>query len=457
MRVLVTGATGLIGRHVCKQLLHAGHQLTVITRSKKKYDEIVGLPACILEHDLTKGLLRSSPILESIEVILHLAGENVARSRWSKAFKQKLYDSRVKTTQHLLDSFIHLKQKKLSLIISASGIGIYDSSDKKCDEQTPTYKNSSFFSHLCHSWEKCVDEKGHQLSSRVIKVRLGPVLARQGGMLAQMEPYARAGILGRMPGKDFWISWIHIEDVIRGLMFCIDNNKINSVVNFTSPEPCLYSNFVHALNQTFKKRDFLPPPKFLLSTLHGEMIDVLTKSHQILPKKLIDQGFSFDFPKVDMAFANLYTDFLLPLRYEGSQWISKDKSAVFDFFSSPKNLEKITLPQFRFQLIEPYPSRIEKNVEMDYKIHIYGLNIKTKTKIVAYKPPDLFVDEEVRGLFHKWRHLHKFQSLAGGTLIEDCINYQLPYRLNLLAHRIATNRIKEMFDYRRKMISRLLK
>ena len=456
MRVLVTGATGLIGRHVCKELLQSGHQLTVITRSQKKYNEIVGLPACILEHDLIKGPLKSSPILESIEVIIHLAGENIASSRWSKAFKQKLYDSRVKTTRHLLDSFIHLKQKKLSLIISASGIGIYDASDKKCDEQTPTRKDSSFFSQLCHAWEKCIDEKSHQLSSRVVKVRLGPVLARDGGMLAQMEPYARAGILGRMPGKDFWTSWIHVEDVVRGLMFCIDQSKISGVVNFTSPGACLYSNFVHALNQTFKKRDFLPPPKFLLSILHGEMIDTLTESHRILPQKLIGQGFSFYFQKVHTAFANLYKDFLLPLRYEGSQWVPKDQSFVFNFFSSPKNLEKITLPQFKLQLIEPYPSRIEKDEEIGYKVCVYGLNIKSKTKIVVCKPPHLFVDEGAKGLFHKWQHAHQFQSLAGGTLIEDRVNYQLPYYLSLLGHRIAKARIQEMFDYRRKMISRLL-
>lgn len=455
MRVLVTGATGLIGRHVCKQLLQSGHQLTVITRSQKKYNEIVGLPAYILEHDLIKGPLKSSPILESIEVIIHLAGENIAGSRWSKAFKQKLYDSRVKTTQHLLDSFIHLEQKKLSLIISASGIGIYNISDEKCNEQAPTRKDSSFFSQLCHAWEKCVDEK--RLSARVVRVRLGPVLARDGGMLAQMEPYARAGVLGRMPGRDFWMSWIHIEDVVRGLMFCIENDKISDVVNFTSPEPCLYLDFVHALNQTFKKRDFLPPPKFLLSILHGEMMNTLTESHRILPQKLMDQGFSFCFQKIHTAFANLYKNFLLPLRFEGSQWVSKDRNVVFDFFSSPKNLEKITLPQFKLQLIEPYPSRIEKDVEIDYNINMYGLNIKSKSKITTYKPPDLFVDEGVKGLFHKWRHVHQFQSLAGGTLIEDRVNYQLPYYLSLLGHRMAKARIKEMFDYRRKMISHFLK
>ncbi len=456
MKILVTGATGLIGRHICEQLLYCGHQLTVITRSQEKYNEIVGLPACILEHDLMKGPLRPSPILESIDAIIHLAGENIAGSRWSEKFKQKLYDSRVKTTQHLLDSFIHLKQKKLSLIISASGIGVYSASDEKYNEQTPTDKNSSFFSRLCHEWEKYVDEGGSRLSARVIKVRLGPVLARQGGMLAQIEPYARAGILGRMPGKDFWISWIHIEDVVRGLMFCIENSQINGVINFTSPEPCLYSELIHAFNQTFKKKDFLSPPKFLLSMLHGEMINVLTKSHRILPQRLIDQGFSFHFPKVQPVFTDLYKDFLLPLRYEGSQWVPKDKNTVFDFYSSVQNIEKITPPWLKFQVNTP-SLRIKDNLEIDYKIGIYGLNIKAKTKVVICKPPDLFVDEEIKGLFHKWRHSHKFISLAGGTLIQDSVNYQLPYGLSLLGSRIAKNHIKKMFDHRHKMIFRLLK
>ena len=256
MRVLVTGATGLIGQHVCRQLLSSGHQLTVVTRSKNKYDETIGLPAFVLEHDLMKEPLAISPTLESIEVIIHLAGENIAKSKWSKGFKQKLYDSRINTTKHLLDPFIDLKQKKLSLVICASGVGIYTSSDEKCDEQTPTQDDTSFFSHLCHEWERCVSERCKKLSVRSIQARFGAVLARDGGMLAQLEPFARSGFLGKMPGKDFWLSWIHIEDVVRALVFCIDNHQISGAVNFTSVEPYLYSKFIYQLNQTFKKKRF---------------------------------------------------------------------------------------------------------------------------------------------------------------------------------------------------------
>ena len=262
-----------------------------------------------------KGPLATSPILESIEVIIHLAGENIAKSKWSKNFKQKLYDSRINTTKHLLDPFIDLKQRKLSLVICASGIGIYTSSDQECDEQTPTQEDDSFFSHLCHEWEGCVSEKCKALSVRFIQARFGAVLARNGGMLAQLEPYARSGILGKMPGKDFWLSWIHIEDVVRALIFCIDHSEMNGAVNLTSAEPCLYSKFIYQLNQTFKKKDFLSPPKFILSILHGELIDVLTRSHRILPQKLVNQGFSFQFKNVDMALTNLYKDFFVAIAF----------------------------------------------------------------------------------------------------------------------------------------------
>ena len=456
MRILVTGATGLIGHHLCRQLLSLGHQLTVVTRSKTNYNENVGLPAFILEHDLMKEPLKASPILESIEVIIHLAGENIAKSRWSKDFKQKLYDSRINTTKNLLAPFNELKQKKLSLVICASGVGIYTSSDQECDEQTPTREDTSFFSHLCHKWERCVSERCEKLSVRSIQARFGAVLARDGGMLTQLEPYARSGFLGKMPGKDFWLSWIHIEDAVRALIFCIENSEISGAVNLTSVEPCLYSKFIYQLNQTFKKKDFLPPPKFLLSILHGEIIDVLTRSHRIFPQKLIRKGFSFEFQDINTALKNLYKNFLLPLRFETTQWIPRDKSTVFDLFLSLKNLKKITPEWLNFEWIGTPPLKLDQNTELTYKMSIYGLNIKSKTKITSYKPPNLFIDEQTNSLFDKWRHIHQFQSFAGGTLIIDRMNYQLSYNLNLLVGPKVQSDMKKLFNHRKQKLLELL-
>ena len=456
MRILVTGATGLIGRHLCRQLLSLGHQLTVVTRSKANYNENVGLPALVLEHDLMKGPLKASPILESIEVIIHLAGENIAKSKWSKNFKQKLYDSRINTTTNLLASFTDLGRKRLSLVICASGVGIYTPSDEECDEQTAIQEDTSFFSHLCHEWERCVSEKCEKLSVRSVQARFGAVLARDGGMLDKLEPYARSGFLGKMPGKDFWLSWVHIEDVIKALIFCIDNNEINGAVNLTSVEPCLYSEFIYRLNQTFRKKDFLSPPKFLLSILHGEMIDVLTRSHRVLPQKLIRKGFSFQFQDINTAVTDLYEKFPLPLRFETTQWIPRDKQTVFDLFLSLKNLKEITPEWLNFQWVKDPPLKLNQDTELNYKISIYGLSIKSKTKITSYKPPDLFIDEQTSGLFDKWQHIHQFQSFVGGTLITDRINYQLSYNLNLVVGRKVQSDIKKLFSYRKQKVLELL-
>ena len=456
MRILVTGATGLIGHHLCRQLLSLGHQLTVVTRSKANYSENIGLPALILEHDLMKEPLKVSPMLESIEVIIHLAGENIAKSKWSEDFKQRLYDSRINTTKNLLAPFTQLKQKRLSSVICASGIGIYTSSDQECDEQTSTQEDNSFFSHLCHQWEGSVVEECEKLSVRCVQTRFGAVLARDGGMLGQLESYARSGFLGKMPGKDFWLSWIHVEDAVKALIFCMENSQINGAVNLTSTQPCLYSKFIYHLNQTFKKKTFLPPPKFLLSILHGEMIDVLTRSHRVLPQKLIRQGFSFQFEDVHTALTNLYKDFLWPLRFETTQWVPRDRSTVFDLFLSLKNLEKITPEWLHFQWIGADPLKLDQNTELNYKISIYGLNIKSKTKITSYKPPHLFIDEQTNSLFDKWRHIHEFQSFAGGTLIIDRMNYQLSYNLNLLVGPKVQSDMKKIFNYRKQKILELL-
>ena len=454
MRVLITGATGLVGCRLCEELLRSGHQITVVTRSKKKYDSVVGLPAVVLEHDLTQKLL-SSPILESIEAVVHLAGENIAGSRWSKEFKKKLYDSRVLTTQNLLESFIQLKQRSLSVVISASGIDIYPPSDQQCNEETVT-EDSSFLSRLCHQWEDLVYEKTKQLNIRCLQARFGVVLARNSRVLSEMEGFARLGCLGPISGQDFWMSFIHIEDLVKGLIFCLENSKMSGPVNFTSPKPCLHSDFVSALNQTFERRNFLSSPKTLLSIMKGEMINAVTKSHRIVPQKLTDHNFTFCFENIKSVLENLYKGFLWPLRFETQQWIPKDKNVVFDFFSSVKNLEKITPPWLKFEWIASPPSKIQQGSEIDYKICIYGVNIKTRTKIVSYNPPKLLVDEKLKGPFRRWRHTHYFQSLAEGTLVTDHVNYELPYKLNLLGGSFAQSDIKKIFDYRKHKVLDLL-
>ena len=132
-----------------------------------------------------------------------------------------------------------------------------------------------------------------------------------------------------------------------------------------------------------------------------------------------------------------------PLRFETTQWIPRDQRTVFDLFLSLRNLEKFTPEWLNLEWIKPLPLKLNQDTELNYKISIYGLNVKSKVKITAYNPPHLFVDEQEGGLFHKWRHIHQFQSFAGGTLIIDRMNYQLPYKLHLLVGRKVQSDIKK--------------
>lgn len=456
MRILITGATGLVGRHLCKALLEAGHSLTVVTRCQKKYDELVGLPAFILEHDLNQGVISSS-VLEAIEVIIHLAGENIGGSKWTKNFKQKLHNSRVLTTQNLLDSFKPLKQKVLSTVISASGIDIYPPSDQEYHEETPT-TNKSFLSHLCQEWEKSAIERAKHLNIRSIQARFGLVLSRDSKVLEEMEPFARKGLLGRISGKDFWMSWIYIEDLIRALIFCIENTQIQGPINCTSPHPCLHSDFIRTLNQSFGKKDFLPAPKTLLSLFKGDLIHSVTKSHKVIPRQLESMGFSFHFKDIASTLTSMYQDFQATLRYEGWLWFPQSIEKVFEFCTFLENVKKISPPWIKFQLNKENPLKITKDTEFGYTFCIHRLTIKTKAKIVAYKKPYFFADENIKGgFFHKWHHKHYFKTLAGGTLVTDQISYQLPKGLNLLGSFWAKSDIKKIFDYRHQKMADFLK
>ena len=201
MKILISGATGLIGKELGLELFKKGHEIFVVSRDRKKALLLLPFPCEVIEGDLGAGPIQH-PAFAQMEAVVHLIGEGLAEKRWSKEQKNKIYDSRILGTRNLIKSFSNQTPK---VFVSASAIGIYG--DRPNEELTEASKpGHGFLEDLCVTWEKEVDDMQEAGPCRIVKLRLAPVLARQGGALEKMLPTFQAGIGGRLGSGQQYMS-----------------------------------------------------------------------------------------------------------------------------------------------------------------------------------------------------------------------------------------------------------
>jgi uncharacterized protein len=285
--VAISGGTGLVGKALSDVFKQQGKTVQAISRRKEtSYEEN-------LNWDPAQGLVNPAR-LESVDAIVHLAGENIAAGRWNAALKGRIRNSRVEGTRNLVKS-IAAVEKRPSVLVSASAIGFYgDRGSDLLDEDAAP--GQGFLPEVCEEWEAEADAAA-ALGVRVVKVRIGVVLSPHGGALAKMLlPFklGGGGIVGS--GKQYW-SWIGLHDLTRVIAFCIDNADVHGPVNAVSPQAVTNAEFTKTLGQVLHRPTFLPMPAFAARLALGEMADgLLLSSAHVVPKKLAEHGFEFDYP-----------------------------------------------------------------------------------------------------------------------------------------------------------------
>ena len=294
MKILVTGATGLIGQSLGPELVRRGHDLLVVSRNADKARKLSPYPCEILEGDLTQFTLKDSR-LNQVDAVIHLLGEGIAAKRWSNKQKQKILDSRVQSTQNLVNSFEHAPK----VFISASAIGYYgDQKNSLLDEESRAGKG--FLSEVCIAWERTVDQIHNKGPTRVIKARLGMVLAKNGGALEKMRRPFQAGLGAAMGSGQQWVSWIHIQDVVGLLVTTLENNW-QGAVNFVAPHPATNYELSEALCRVVGRRLGPRVPSFVLKVIFGELAEILLTSQKVMPQKALAAGYQFHFPDLEAA------------------------------------------------------------------------------------------------------------------------------------------------------------
>lgn len=296
MEILITGGTGLIGRHLVPRLLALGHRITVITRDPDKAR--TRLPAGVT---LLPGLQGHLSHLNNVDAVINLAGEPIADRRWTTAQKQRLCESRWEITAQLVELF-HASTTPPEVLISGSAMGYYgDLGDIVVTEDEPPHKE--FTHHLCARWEH-IAGKAQRDGTRVCLLRTGVVLTSDGGMLAKLLPLFRLGLGGPIGNGRQYLSWIHMEDMIAGIIWLL-THPLSGPFNMVSPCPVHNGRFSHILGKVLHRPALIRAPAAAVKLLMGESSVLVLGGQRGLPKRLEDTGFTFRWHDLEQALGDL--------------------------------------------------------------------------------------------------------------------------------------------------------
>ncbi len=298
--VLITGGTGLIGKHLTVKLQEKGYSVLYLSRTTEKSSSIK-----TFEWDYKENII-DIDTFNDIDYIIHLAGANIGNKRWTNKRKQLILDSRVKTGQ-LLFNKIKEQNKQLKAFISASAIGYYGTiTSEKIFKETDLPAND-FLGKVCSQWEKTAD-KFKELGIRTVKIRTGVVLTEKGGALSKMAIPVKMGIGSAIGTGKQYLPWIHIDDLCGIYVKAVEDATMNGSFNAVAPEHTTNKDFVKSIASVLNKPFWFPNvPAFLIKLVFGEMSSILLKGSRISSDLIISKGYSFTFPNLKKALINKLT------------------------------------------------------------------------------------------------------------------------------------------------------
>jgi len=296
--VLISGGSGFIGSHLCRAVSDLDWRVLVLTRDRNRAAQ--RLPSHVTLIDNLNQLETYSPV----DILVNLAGHSLADGRWNKRRKQQIISSRIGTTDALY-KFFKFQASPPAVVISGSAIGYYGAgtgNDKAITEDSPVLAN--FSQQLCADWEHSARQFEH-LGARVCYLRTGIVLGEQGALAKMLTPF-KLGLGGPIGNGRQWMPWIHIEDLVNIIIYCIQQDGLKGAVNGTAPEPLRNRDFVKTLGAVLKRPTLLPMPAPLIRLLFGQMgHELLLQGQRVIPKKLEDRGFQFKYTDLNSALSDL--------------------------------------------------------------------------------------------------------------------------------------------------------
>lgn len=297
MVIVITGGSGFIGSQLSKRLIDLGHTVIVVDIVAPSF---TNKEMFFINCDITKQALPYG-ILEKTDAVVNLVGKPIF-TKWTKRAKKEIEISRAESTKHVVESIAQATSKP-SCFICASSIAFYgDTGEDIVDEQAP--QGEGFLADLVSRWE-LIARGAQDHGVRVVCVRTAPVLGSV-GILKQLKMMARFGFLLKLRKQDFWMSWIHEEDIINTYIFALETKTVQGVFNACAPEPIKHSIFMRSLSRALNRRVIGSMPRFLTKRIFGDLFFEITKNQKVTPRRLIDKGFVFKFPTIGEAFEDIF-------------------------------------------------------------------------------------------------------------------------------------------------------
>jgi uncharacterized protein len=297
MKILISGSTGLVASALIPILQSKNHEIYKLVRK-------IGNQTNEILWDAEKGFSEQNERkLNGFDAVINLAGDNVASERWTPEKKRRIRNSRVLGTRHLVEA-LRKQQSKPKIFISASAIGFYGNrGDEILTEDSQ--KGEGFFPEVCTEWE-AEALKAKDFGARVVLLRIGIVLAKEGGALKKMLLPFQLGLGGVVGSGKQWMSWIALEDLVRIIVFVLENNSVEDAINCTAPNPVTNYEFTKTLGKVLSRPTILPIPSLAIKFLFGEMGEtLLLEGNRVLPKRLQDLGFEFHFSNLEDALRGI--------------------------------------------------------------------------------------------------------------------------------------------------------
>jgi uncharacterized protein (TIGR01777 family) len=297
--ILITGGSGFIGRYLCRAAIKRKYTVIVLTRDRSMAAKHLPSDVSLID-DLNQ--LEAYP---AVDIVVNLAGQSLAEGRWTMKRKAQLLESRVGTTDKLFNYFKTSNAKSPQVVISGSAVGFYgagNGEDKPITENAGSEAN--FSQYLCAQWEQSASQF-ESLGSRVCYLRTGIVLGEQGA-LAKMLPPFKLGLGGPFGNGKHWMPWIHIQDIVNIVLYCINETSLQGAINGTAPQPVRNHEFVKTLGAVLKRPAFFPMPATVVKLLFGQMgEELLLQGKAVVPKKLQDSGFQFQYTNLQSALSDI--------------------------------------------------------------------------------------------------------------------------------------------------------
>ena len=299
MKILITGGTGFVGTQLTSRLIQDGQAVTILTRSIKKSDKVPKGVSYLQGDPTQKGPWQEA--IKKHEAVINLAGASIF-SKWTEEHKKAIRESRVSTTQNIVEGIPSQPEKQFTLF-STSAVGYYGfCGDEELVEDSPP--GNDFLARIAKEWEGEA-LKAKEKGTRVVITRFGIVMGEKGGALSQMIPLFQKYIGGPIGSGRQWFSWVHIKDLAESFAFLLKHPEISGPINVCSPNPVRNRDLAKALGKALHRPSFIPAPGFMVKWVLGEFGSVILEGQRVIPRRLLDNGFVFQYPDIKKALESI--------------------------------------------------------------------------------------------------------------------------------------------------------